>query len=47
MSSILQTLQVFWLNSSVFALEKSPKNLDCHSFSLPPKEGLVATFNGK
>ena len=32
------------MHSSVFALEKQPKNLNCQSF-LPLKDPLVAAFN--
>ena len=39
-----KTFQTFWLRSSVFALEKQPKNLDFQSF-LPLGDPLVATFN--
>ena len=36
--------RVFWLHSSVFALEKQRQNLHFQSF-LPLKHSLVATFN--
>ena len=45
-SYILQTLQVLWLHSSIFALEKESKNLDSQRF-LPPEKAPVATFNEK
>ena len=42
MPNLLQTLQSFWSHSSVFVLEKYPKNLNFQSF-LPLEEGLMAT----
>ena len=39
-----KTFQNFWSHSSVFNLEKLPKNLNFHSFLLLI-EPLVATFN--
>ena len=39
-----KTFQTFWSHSSVFSLEKQPKNLNFQSF-LPLKDPLVATFN--
>ena len=44
MPNLLQTLQTIWLHSSVFALEKYPKNAT-FSYFLPLKEPLVDTFN--
>ena len=40
------TFQSSWSHSSVFALEKYPKNLNFQSF-LPREEALVGTFNKK
>ena len=40
-----KTFQTLWLHSSVFNLEKLPKNLNFHSFFLPQIEPLVATLN--
>ena len=39
-----KTFQTFWLQSSVFPLEKQPKNLNFQSF-LPLIDPLVATFS--
>ena len=37
--------QTFWLHSSVFALKKTPRNLNFQKVFLPSREPLVATFN--
>ena len=39
-----KTFQTFWSHSSVFALEKQPKNLNFQSV-LPLRNPLVATFS--
>ena len=44
MSNWSKTLQRFWSNSSVFALQKQTKNVNLQSF-LPLGDTLVATFN--
>ena len=44
MSNWLKTFQTFWSPSSIFALEKCPKNLNFHSF-LSVGDPLVATFS--
>ena len=44
MSNWSKTFQTFWSHSSVFALEKQPKNLNFQRF-LTLIDPLVATFN--
>ena len=44
--NLSETLQSSWSHSTVFVLEKYPKNLNFQSF-LPLEEALVATFNKK
>ena len=45
MSNWLKTFHTFWSHSSIFALEKQPKNLNFQSFLLPLGDPLVPTFN--
>ena len=40
-----KTLQAFLWHSSIFALEKQPKNLNYSEFLLPLRDPLVATFH--
>ena len=47
MPNLWQTLQSLWSHSSVFALEKYPKNLNFQSFFTSLQEALVANFNKK
>ena len=44
MPNLWQTLQIFWLHSSVFASGKLPRNAKFSDF-LPLEELLVATFS--